>query len=62
MVDQVNKEIISQRAIEYNRLHTRRIVLNMHLEKDRDILQHFEEVPNLSRYIKNLIREDMKKA
>ena len=58
----MNKEAIIQRAIEYNRLHTKRIVLNMHLEKDRDILQHFEEVPNLSRYIKDLIRDDMKKA
>lgn len=57
-----NKEVISRRAIEYMKKHTKRFVINMHLEKDRDILDHLESVGNKSEYVKGLIREDMKKA
>lgn len=58
----MNKEIISQRAIEYMKKHTKRFVLNLHLEKDKDIIEHLKTVSNKSEYVKGLIREDMKKA
>lgn len=56
------KKIMSQRATEYNRLNTKREVINMHLVKDADIIEHLKMVDNKSEYIKNLIRQDMIKG
>ena len=46
----------------YDKEHTRQIMLKLNLETDADILQRLDEIPNKQGYIKELIREDMKKA
>ena len=56
------RKIMSQRATEYNRLNTKREVINMHLVKDADIIEHLKMVDNKSEYIKDLIRQDMIKG
>ncbi|MDO4501027.1 MAG: hypothetical protein Q4B60_07130 [Erysipelotrichaceae bacterium] len=55
------KNVMSKRATDYNKANTKREVLNMHLEKDKDIIDFLSTVSNKSSYIKELIREDMKR-
>ena len=55
-----DKKIVSQRAIEYMKKHTKRFVLNLHLEKDKDIIEHLKTVKNKSKYVKGLIRNAIK--
>ena len=55
-----DKNIMSQRAIEYMKKHTKRFVLNLHLEKDKDIIEHLKKVSNKSKYVKGLIRNAIK--
>lgn len=49
----------SQRAIEHDKLHAKRIYIKLNKENDKDILDHLENVPNKQGYIKRLIRKDM---
>lgn len=46
----------------YDRENTTRINLKLNNKTDADIIQHLETVPNMQGYIKQLIREDMKKT
>ena len=33
--------------------------ISMHTEKDRDVIEHLAQVPNVSKYIISLIRDDI---
>lgn len=46
---------------KYNKLHTRSVTLRFNLKTDADILEQLDKVGNKCGYVKNLIREDMKK-
>lgn len=45
---------------DYKKVHYRRFLIQLHKEKDADVIQKLEEVPNKSAYVKDLIREDLK--
>ena len=46
---------------KYDKEHTKQINLKLNLETDADILARLEEVASKQGYIKELIREDIKK-
>lgn len=54
------KNQASQRAIEHDKLHAKRIYIKLNKDNDADILAHLETVPNKQGYIKQLIRKDIK--
>lgn len=56
------KNQASQRAIEHDKLHAKRIYLKLNKDNDADILDWLEQQPNKQGYIKELIREDIKKG
>lgn len=56
------KNQASQRAIEHDKLHAKRIYLKLNKDNDADILAHLEKQDNKQGYIKELIREDIKKG
>lgn len=45
----------------YDKKHTRRITLKLNLKIDADILELLDSTGNMQGYIKELIREDIKK-
>lgn len=45
----------------YNKLHTKLVAFRFNLNTDADILAHLEKLTNKLGYIKELIREDMKR-
>ena len=55
-----NKE--SERAIEHDKLHAKRVYIKLNKDNDADILDWLEQQPNKQGYIKQLIRKDMKKT
>ena len=46
---------------KYNKVHITQVKLALHNEKDADILQKLEHVSNKQKYMKDLIREDIKR-
>ena len=51
-----------RRATEkYDKTHTKQIKLKLNLVTDADILQKLSEVSNIQGYIKELIRNDIKR-
>lgn len=51
-----------RRAIQkYDASNTKQIHLKLNLNTDADILEHLEQQENVQGYIKELIREDIKK-
>lgn len=44
----------------YDDTHTKKIMLKLNLETDKDILEKLESVGNKQGYIKELIRKDMR--
>ena len=46
----------------YNREHGKQIKLALNLKTDADIINRLQTVDNIQGYIKQLIREDMKKT
>lgn len=58
-VKKMNKQ--SQASIKYDRDNTKRIFIKLNTNTDIDILDHLENKPNKQGYIKELIRNDMKK-
>lgn len=46
---------------KYDAQHTKQIKLKLNLRSDHDILERLEEVGNVQGYIKQLIRDDIKK-
>ena len=47
---------------KYDKTHTKGIYLKLNLEWDKDILEKLDSVKNKQTYIKELIRNDIKKA
>ena len=51
-----------KRAVaKYDAQNTKQIKLKLNLRRDHDILEKLEEVGNIQGYIKQLIRDDIKK-
>ena len=48
--------------MRYQATHTRQIPLKLNLKTDADILKRLDEVENRQGYLKNLIREDIKRG
>ncbi len=46
---------------KYDAQNTKGVYLKLNLKTDKDILQHLESKENVQGYIKDLIREDIKK-
>lgn len=55
----MNKQ--SQASIKYDRDNTKRIFIKLNINTDKDILEHLEYKSNKQGYIKELIRNDIKK-
>lgn len=52
-----------KRAVaKYDAQNTKQIKLKLNLRSDHDILERLEEVGNVQGYIKQLIRDDIKKG
>ena len=51
----------SRASQKYNREHVRRIVLNMNMRTDADIIERLNTCGNIQGYIKKLIRNDIQK-
>ena len=49
-------------TLKYDAKNTRQYHLKLNLNTDADIIQKFEQVKSVQGYIKELIREDLKKA
>jgi hypothetical protein len=47
---------------KYDDAHTKKIMLKLNLETDKDILERLEAVGNKQGYIKELIRKDINGA
>ena len=47
---------------KYDAANTKQIHLKLNMKTDADILSHLEQQESIQGYIKQLIREDMKKA
>lgn len=52
---------INKTQQEWDKLHTRKINLKLHIVNDADIIQVLDESGNMQGYIKKLIREDITK-
>ena len=50
----------NQYVIDYKKKKVKRIPFDLSREHDADIIGHLERIPNVSRYLKDLIRNDMK--
>lgn len=48
-------------GMKWRKEHIKQIKLDFNIESDMDILAKLASVPNRTEYIRNLIREDMKK-
>ena len=46
---------------KYNKENTKNVVLHLNITTDKDILEHLEHKDNKTGYIKDLIRDDMKR-
>ena len=55
-------EARSRAQAKYDASHTRKIVMKLNKETDKDILERLDQVPNKQGYIKELIRDDIKKS
>ena len=51
-----------QASIKYNKTKVKQIKMNLNKTTDADIIKHLEACGNIQGYIKDLIRQDMKKA
>ena len=59
----MKKTTIKQKAymMEYQKNHVKRVNFALNSIHDADILEFLETLPNKNSYLKNLVREDMKK-
>lgn len=48
-------------TVKYNKTKVKQIKLNLNLKTDADIIKQLEASGNMQGYIKDLIRQDMKK-
>ena len=48
--------------LKYHQNNYKQFKINLHIEYDLDIIQHLAKQDNKQRYIKKLIRKDMKKT
>lgn len=46
---------------KYDKNNTKQLMLKLNLKTDKDILEKLDSVNNKQGYVKNLIREDIKK-
>ncbi len=47
---------------KYNKEHYKVVSFKLHKTNDKDIMEYLESLPNKQGYIKELIRQDMKKS
>lgn len=48
------------RQNEFNKKNIKQIMLKFNKEKDADIIEYLQIVPNVTDYVRNLIREDIR--
>ena len=51
----------SKASVKYDKKNTKSISLKLNKNTDADILEKFEECDNVSQYLKQLVRRDIKK-
>ena len=49
-------------SAKYNVANTKQYPIRLNINTDGDIIKHLETVPSVAGYIKDLIRDDMKKG
>lgn len=55
------EKYIAKRQNNWKREHNRMISIRYNIEKDKDILEKLDSVPNKADYIRQLIKEDITK-
>ena len=55
------KDKQSQASIKYDKDNTKRLYIKLNKNNDKDILEHLDTQSNKQGYIKDLIRNDIKK-
>lgn len=50
------------KSIEYHKENIKQINFALNRQYDQDIIEHLESIPNRNAYLKNLVREDMKRS
>ena len=58
----MTSEAQKRASARYDKSHTTGVYLKLNNETDSDILAKLEQAENVQGYIKNLIRDDIKKA
>lgn len=48
-------------SAKYNKENTKNVVLHLNITTDKDIIDHLEHKDNKTGYIKDLIRDDIRK-
>lgn len=60
-MERKNSEARIRANAKYNKENTRNVVLHLNITTDKDILDHLERKDNKTGYIKDLIRDDIRK-
>lgn len=60
-MERKNSEARIRANAKYNKENTRNVVLHLNITTDKDILDHLEHKENKTGYIKDLIRDDIRK-
>ena len=56
------KDEIIQYNMKYNAEHTKQFKMSLNARTDADIIEHLDKQPNKQGYIKDLIRNDIKRG
>ena len=59
--EQIQKEKATKATVKHIKEHYRRFEIQLHNERQKDIIEHLEKQPNKKQYIISLILKDMEK-
>ena len=57
--EQIQKEKATKATVKHIKEHYRRFEIQLHNERQKDIIEHLEKQPNKKQYIISLILKDM---
>lgn len=61
-MNETAKEKKTAYNLQYNKDHIVQVKFSFNKDYDSDILEHLQKQPNKQAYIKNLVREDIKRG
>ena len=59
--EQIEKEQHAKRVVKHIKEHYRTFRIQLHTERQKDIIEHLEQQENKQQYITSLIKKDMEK-